>query len=94
MAPTLTTAPPPDAARPDARTAVTAVGPPVIDRREVVGIDELAPLLDGRWVPYVNLDNAATTPALQSVLDAVTDLLPRYASVHRGTGYKYQCNHF
>ena len=54
----------------------------------MVGIDEHVPLLDGRSVPYVNLDNAATTPALQSVLDAVTDLLPRYASVHRGTGYK------
>ena len=53
-----------------------------------MGIDELAPLLDGRWIPYVNLDNAATTPALQSVVDAVEELLPRYASVHRGTGYK------
>ena len=29
-------------------------------RDAFVGIDELVPLLDGRFVPYVNLDNAAT----------------------------------
>ena len=61
---------------------------PLLDPREVVGLDEPAPLLDGRWVRYVNLDNAATTPALRSVVDAVHDLLPIYSSVHRGTGYK------
>jgi selenocysteine lyase/cysteine desulfurase len=61
---------------------------PAIPRDEIVGIDERAPVLDGRWVPYVNLDNAATTPALRSVVDAVADLLPIYGSVHRGTGYK------
>ncbi|HZM29803.1 MAG TPA: aminotransferase class V-fold PLP-dependent enzyme [Acidimicrobiales bacterium] len=59
-----------------------------IPRDEIVGIDERTPVLDGRWVPYVNLDNAATTPALRSVVDAVADLLPIYGSVHRGTGYK------
>jgi len=63
-------------------------GTGVIARDEIVGIDERAPVLDGRWVPYVNLDNAATTPALRSVVAAVADLLPVYASVHRGTGYK------
>ena len=57
-------------------------------RDEVVGLDECAPLLDGRRVPYVNLDNAATTPPLRAVVEAVGDLLPLYASVHRGTGYK------
>jgi cysteine desulfurase / selenocysteine lyase len=61
---------------------------PAIPRDEIVGIDEPAPVLDGRWVPYVNLDNAATTPALRSVVEAVADLLPIYGSVHRGTGYK------
>ncbi len=54
----------------------------------MVGLDECAPLLDGRRVPYVNLDNAATTPPLRAVVEAVGDLLPLYASVHRGTGYK------
>jgi cysteine desulfurase/selenocysteine lyase len=61
---------------------------PLLHPDEVVGLDEPAPLLDGRWVRYVNLDNAATTPALRSVVDAVHDLLPLYSSVHRGTGYK------
>ncbi len=59
-----------------------------IPRDEVVGYDELAPVLAGGRVPYVNLDNAATTPALRPVADAVTAFLPLYSSVHRGTGYK------
>ncbi len=59
-----------------------------IPRDEVVGGDEPVPVLAGRRVPYVNLDNAATTPALRPVADAVTAFLPLYASVHRGTGYK------
>jgi cysteine desulfurase/selenocysteine lyase len=59
-----------------------------VARCEVVGVDEPVPVLDGRFVPYVNLDNAASTPPLRSVLDAVERFLPYYASVHRGTGYK------
>jgi len=39
-------------------------------------------------VRQVNLDNAASTPPLRSVLDAVTAFLPSYGSVHRGTGYR------
>jgi cysteine desulfurase/selenocysteine lyase len=57
-------------------------------RQRIVGHDQLVPLLDGRLVPYVNLDNAASTPALQEAMDAVTHLMPYYASVHRGTGFK------
>ena len=53
-----------------------------------MGIDQLVPVLDGRFVPYVNLDNAASTPALRSVIDAVDHFLPFYSGVHRGTGYK------
>jgi selenocysteine lyase/cysteine desulfurase len=34
----------------------------------------------------VNLDYAATTPALQATLDAVVDFVPEYGSVHRGGG--------
>ena len=34
----------------------------------------------------VNLDYAATTPALQAAVDAVLELLPHYGSVHRGGG--------
>lgn len=38
----------------------------------------------------INLDNAASTPALKQVLQAVQDFLPLYASVHRGAGRKSQ----
>ena len=69
-------------------TATMLEATTAIRREEVVGIDELVPVLGDRSVPYVNLDNAATTPPLRSVLDAVTEFLPLYSSVHRGTGYK------
>ncbi|MCS6845444.1 MAG: aminotransferase class V-fold PLP-dependent enzyme [Caldilineales bacterium] len=57
-------------------------------RRRIVGIDQPVPVLGGGTLPYVNLDNAASTPALVDVLDAVNRFLPYYASVHRGTGFK------
>jgi cysteine desulfurase / selenocysteine lyase len=56
-------------------------------RRAFVGVDHPVPVLDGQLVPYVNLDNAASTPALRSVLETVQEFLPFYSSVHRGTGY-------
>ena len=37
---------------------------------------------------YVNLDYAASAPALQAVHDAVEELLGWYSSVHRGAGFK------
>lgn len=57
-------------------------------RERIVGLDEQVPLLDGRLAPYINLDNAASTPALRAVLDAVQRFLPYYSGVHRGTGFK------
>jgi selenocysteine lyase/cysteine desulfurase len=57
-------------------------------RARIVGHDRLVPLLDGTHVPYLNLDNAASTPALRDVMDAVERFLPWYSSVHRGTGFK------
>jgi cysteine desulfurase/selenocysteine lyase len=59
-------------------------------RASVVGIDTPVPLLDGSTRPYVNFDNAASTPSLGPVLDAINDFLPWYSSVHRGTGFKSQ----
>ncbi|MDO8150375.1 aminotransferase class V-fold PLP-dependent enzyme [Isoptericola sp. b408] len=56
----------------------------------VLGHDTPAPLVDGRRVPYANLDVAASAPALQAVGDRVTRTLPLYASVHRGAGYLSQ----
>src|SRR5215831_6055241 len=48
------------------------------------------PLVDGRRVPYANLDHAASAPCLDAVQDAVNELLPWYASVHRGAGFASQ----
>ncbi|SDB92332.1 Selenocysteine lyase/Cysteine desulfurase [Sanguibacter gelidistatuariae] len=56
----------------------------------VVGSDTLVPLVDGRTVPYANLDCAASAPALLAVAERVTATLPLYASVHRGAGYLSQ----
>lgn len=55
-----------------------------------VGVDTQVPMLDGTQKRYINLDNAASTPALKRVQAAVDNFLPYYSSVHRGTGYKSQ----
>ncbi len=57
-------------------------------RSRVLGIDQQVPLLDGSLVEYVNLDNAASTPPLMDVVEALDRFMPYYASVHRGTGFK------
>ena len=54
----------------------------------LVGAHMPVPCLDGVERPYRDLDGAASTPALQSVADRVTEFLPWYSSVHRGAGYK------
>jgi selenocysteine lyase/cysteine desulfurase len=46
------------------------------------------PVLGGRTVTGINFDNAASTPPLKRVRDAVTAFSEVYSSVHRGTGYK------
>ncbi|MEP9385144.1 aminotransferase class V-fold PLP-dependent enzyme [Nocardioides cheoyonin] len=56
----------------------------------LVGAETRVPLLDGRLVTYANLDVAASAPALQAVADRVAEVLPWYASVHRGAGYLSQ----
>lgn len=57
-------------------------------RGGVVGLDTPVPLLGGGRRRYVFLDNAASTPAFRTVLDAVENFLPWYSGVHRGNGYK------
>lgn len=59
-------------------------------RERIVGIDAQVPLLDGSHRPYVNLDNAASTPVLQPVHDRVNEFMTWYSSVYRGTGFKSQ----
>lgn len=44
----------------------------------------------GTFVNHANLDHAATTPCLVEVRKAVDELLPWYASVHRGAGFAAQ----
>jgi selenocysteine lyase/cysteine desulfurase len=61
---------------------------PIDLRSEIVGIDQIVPLLDGTEVPYVNLDNAASTPALRRVMEKVEEALAWYSSIHRGSGFK------
>ena len=53
----------------------------------VTGADTHVPLVDGTVRRYVDLDSAASTPALTAVADRVREVLPYYASVHRGAGY-------
>ena len=54
------------------------------------GADATVPLLDGSKRKYINLDNAASTPALKTVQGAVNNFFTYYSSVHRGTGFKSQ----
>lgn len=56
----------------------------------LVGADLEVPLIDGTSVRNVNLDGAASAPALAAVAERVTTVLPWYASVHRGSGYASQ----
>lgn len=57
-------------------------------RKEIVGIDQVVPLLNGDSCTYVNLDNAASTPALRVVKEKTDEMFLWYSSVHRGTGFK------
>ncbi|QUI23552.1 aminotransferase class V-fold PLP-dependent enzyme [Vallitalea pronyensis] len=54
----------------------------------VEGTDIRIPLSNGRYTNEINFDNAATTPPLKSVMEAINNFAPWYASIHRGTGYK------
>ncbi|WP_280329641.1 aminotransferase class V-fold PLP-dependent enzyme [Nocardia wallacei] len=53
----------------------------------VSGCDLRVPLVQGGTRRYANFDYAASAPALAQVTDRVNELLPYYASVHRGAGY-------
>jgi selenocysteine lyase/cysteine desulfurase len=48
------------------------------------------PLVGGSEATHLNLDFAASAPALAVVQRAVDEFLPWYASVHRGAGFKSQ----
>jgi len=54
----------------------------------MIGADVEVPCLDGRTRRYVDLDYAASTPAMAGVWAAVEEFMPWSSSVHRGSGYK------
>ena len=60
----------------------------LIDRSCFVGVDEPVELADGTKTPMINFDNAATTPALSTVVTEVVEALPLYGSIGRGKGQK------
>jgi selenocysteine lyase/cysteine desulfurase len=69
-------------------TASEAASAHASERLRLVGADTEVPLVTGGTTRYVNLDYAASAPALQAVHDAVDELLGWYSSVHRGAGFK------
>jgi selenocysteine lyase/cysteine desulfurase len=56
----------------------------------VSGAEIQAPLIQGGHVRYANLDYGASAPALSVVSAYLNEILPYYASVHRGAGYASQ----
>jgi cysteine desulfurase/selenocysteine lyase len=66
----------------------SSIAPPIRALLEVVGADERVPVLGGETRRYVNLDSAASTPALVCVRNTVDEFLNWYSNVHRGVGYK------
>ncbi|MEV6302736.1 aminotransferase class V-fold PLP-dependent enzyme [Actinoplanes sp. NPDC051861] len=55
---------------------------------DIVGDDLKVTLSHGEVVRFAHLDYAASAPCVRAAADAVQDLLPRYGSVHRGTGVR------
>jgi selenocysteine lyase/cysteine desulfurase len=53
-------------------------------RDQVVGLNEKVKLENGQTKVVTNFDNAATTPALQPVVDEVYEKLEMYGSIGRG----------
>jgi selenocysteine lyase/cysteine desulfurase len=58
------------------------------DALRLVGADTEVPILPSGSRRYVNLDYAASAPALEGVAHAVSATLEWYSSVHRGAGFK------
>jgi selenocysteine lyase/cysteine desulfurase len=84
----VTIAIPPARSTDTANPTVTADAIPTVPA--VVGARLSVPLVTGDRITYANLDHAASAPCLEQVRDAVDELLPWYASVHRGAGFASQ----
>jgi selenocysteine lyase/cysteine desulfurase/multidrug efflux pump subunit AcrA (membrane-fusion protein) len=59
----------------------------VLNCPPVLGARNKVPLLDGREVPQIFLDNAASTKPFEAVSEFITDIQPYYSNIHRGTGF-------
>jgi cysteine desulfurase / selenocysteine lyase len=57
-------------------------------RKHIVGLDRRVPVHNNRLTHYINLDNAATTPPLKTVMECHRRFFELYSSVHRGSGFK------
>ena len=68
--------------------SAASLSPAVSPALAVIGADRTVPVLGGFERRYINLDNAASTPALACVRDTVNEFLEWYSNVHRGAGYK------
>ncbi len=59
----------------------------VLNCPPVLGARNKVPLLDGREVPQIFLDNAASTKPFEAVSEFITEIQPYYSNIHRGTGF-------
>lgn len=59
-------------------------------RTSLPGFPRMVPRAGGSLTPYINLDNAASTPALGPVVAKLMEFLSCYSSVHRGSGFLSQ----
>lgn len=57
-------------------------------RDRILGLEALVALDNGKMVPAINLDNAATTPPFIDVADEIQEKLKYYGSIGRGKGQK------
>ncbi len=57
---------------------------------EFIGNDQLVKTTNNETLKYLNLDNAATTPAFKVIAKKLDAFLETYGSIHRGSGYKSQ----
>ena len=53
------------------RSTAALISPTADGLLELVGGDLAVPLVNGEWVRYANLDNAASAPALRPAAEAV-----------------------
>lgn len=57
-------------------------------RQDIIGVEHQVPVLNQQMPTFINLDNAASTPALRPIWQQMGEFMGWYAGVHRGTGFK------